>query len=72
MYVKLSEHHDFSLCQLSQTVIAAFFNISVKAAHRKTVTLCCLSRVHHKNIYKKSAWGVYVIFGPHSRSYITV
>ena len=38
MYVELDEQHDFSLYQRSQMVIAAFLNISVKAAHRKTVS----------------------------------
>lgn len=31
MYVELDEQHDSSLYQLSQTMIAAFFNISVKS-----------------------------------------
>lgn len=72
MYVELDEQHDSSLYQLSQTMITAFFNISVKAAHRKTVLVSSSSCVQYKIIYKKSAWGVYVIFRLYSRSYITI
>ncbi len=72
MYVELGEQHDFSLYRRSQTVIAAFLNISVKAAYRKTVTVSSSSLVYYKIIYKKSARGVYVISRPYSRSYITV
>lgn len=39
-------------------VIAAFFNILVKPAHRKTVTMSSLSHVPHKIIYKRFATGV--------------
>ncbi len=70
MYVKLDEQHEFCLYQLSQMVIAEFFSISVKTAHRKTFTVNSSSHVHYKIIYKKSAWGVYVIFRLYSRSYI--
>lgn len=61
MYVELGEQHDFSIYQLSQTVIAAFFNLSVKAAHRKTVIVSVSSCAHYKIIYKKSAWSFCVI-----------
>lgn len=57
MYVELGEQHDFSLYQQSQTVIAAFFNISVNAAHRKTVIISSSSRMHYKIIYKKICLG---------------
>lgn len=63
MYVKLDEQHEFSLYQLGQMVIAEFFNISVKAAHRKAVTVSSFTRMHYKIIYKESARGVCVILG---------
>ena len=72
MYVELGEQHDFILYRPSQMVIAAFLNISVKAAHRKTVTESSSSRVHYKIIYSKSAWGVYDFFRPYCGSYITI
>lgn len=72
MYAELDEKHDSSHYQLSQTTIAAFFNISVKAAHGKTVIVSSSSCVQCKIIYKKSAWGVYVIFKLRSKLYITI
>lgn len=74
LYVELEVQHDSSHYQISQMIIAAFVNISVKAAHRKTVRVSSSSRVQYKIIYKKSACGVYVIFGLYTfiYSYITM